>query len=211
MQAFMPLHKGDRVVRRTVARRFVMSIFLLLLLSKRGTAGDRDSNVMEIKLDAARTTIHWTLKDVLHTVHGTFKLQSGFVRFDTTTGRAEGIVEVDAKSGESGSPARDEHMHKYILESSKYPIIRFRAQRATGTFNFSSPQVITLDGIIQIHGRDHPLQIQLNVHPDGASYEATTHFTVPYVAWGLKDPSTFLLHVSDKVDVDVETTAPARP
>jgi hypothetical protein len=44
------------------------------------------------------------------------------------------------------------------------------------------------------------------VRPEGNSYSATTHFTVPYVAWGLKDPSNFLLHVSNQVDIDVETT-----
>jgi hypothetical protein len=42
------------------------------------------------------------------------------------------------------------------------------------------------------------------VRPDGISYSATTHFVVPYVRLGLKDPSAFLLHVSDKVDIDVE-------
>jgi polyisoprenoid-binding protein YceI len=208
----MLLQKNNRVFRRTVARMLAMSIFLLLLLSKRVSASGRDPNVVEIKLDPARTTIHWTLKDVLHTVHGTFTLQQGLVRFDMNTGRADGLVEVDAKSGESGSSARDKHMHKYVLESSKYPIIRFRPERASGRFNSTSPQVITVDGIFQMHGQDHPLQMQLAVRPNGNSYSATTHFKVPYVAWGLKDPSTFLLHVSNQVDIDVETTtAPVLP
>jgi polyisoprenoid-binding protein YceI len=200
----MTLHKHNRLVHRTIARRVVISIFLLLLLSKQVTANGRDSNVLEINLDPARTTVHWTLKDVLHTVHGTFKLQRGFVRIDMMTGRAEGLVDVDARSGESGNSARDAHMHKLILESSKYPIIRFRPERIFGKLNSASPQVITVDGIFQIHGQDHPLQIQMAVRPDGNSYSATTHFTVPYVAWGLKDPSALLLHVSDKVDIDVE-------
>jgi polyisoprenoid-binding protein YceI len=208
----MPLHKNNRHICRTNAGRLIISVFLVLLLSKRVAAGGRDANAVEVNLDPARTTIHWTLKDVLHTVHGTFKLQRGFVRFDTNTGRAEGLVEVDARSGESGNSARDAHMHKLILESSKYPIIRFRPERALGKFNSTSPQVITVDGIFQMHGEDHPLQIQMAVRPDGNSYSATTHFTVPYVAWGLKDPSNFLLHVSNQVDIDVETTTtPAQP
>jgi hypothetical protein len=188
-----------------------MSIFLLLLLAKRGAADDRTSNGMEIHLDPARTAIRWTLKDVLHTVHGTFKLQRGFISIDRSTGRAEGSVDVDARSGESGSPSRDEHMHKYILESSKYPVICFRPQRAFGRLNSASPEVITLDGIFHIHGRDHPLEMQLRVRPNGTAYEATTHFTVPYVAWGLKDPSTFLLHVSGNVEIDVDTATTAGP
>jgi polyisoprenoid-binding protein YceI len=188
-----------------------MSIFLLLLLAKRGAADGPISDVMDIHLDPARTTIRWTLKDVLHTVHGNFKLQRGFIRIDRGTGRAEGSVDVDARSGESGNPSRDEHMHKYILESSKYTLICFRPQKAFGQLNSASPEVITLDGIFHIHGQDHPLEMQLHVRPNGTTYEAWTHFTVPYVAWGMKDPSTFLLHVSGNVEIDVDTEATAGP
>ncbi|HTF64390.1 MAG TPA: hypothetical protein VK638_17035 [Edaphobacter sp.] len=66
-----------------------------------------------------------------------------------------------------------------LLSSSKYPIIRFRPERALGKFNSTSPQVITVEGIFQMRGEDHPLQIQMAVRPDGNSYSATTHFTVP--------------------------------
>ncbi len=205
----MSLQGNNRVVRCTAAKGLGISIFLVLLLSKQVAAGSRDSNVVEIKFDPARTTIQWTLKDVLHTVHGTFKLQRGFVRFDMNTGRAEGMLEVDARSGESGNSSRDGHMHKSILESSKYPIIRFRPERVYGELNSNSPHVITVDGIFEIHGLTHPLQLHINVQPDGSGYTAKTHFIVPYVAWGLKDPSTFLLHVSNEVDIDVETTTAA--
>jgi hypothetical protein len=34
---------------------------------------------------------------------------------------------------------------------------------------------------------------------------ARTHIAIPYVAWGLTNPSTFLLHVSDTVEVDITT------
>jgi hypothetical protein len=36
-----------------------------------------------------------------------------------------------------------------------------------------------------------------------ATAGARTHITIPYIAWGLKNPSTFLLHVSDQVEVDI--------
>jgi hypothetical protein len=72
-------------------------------------------------------------------------------------------VDVDATSGESGGHARDEHMHKYVLESSKYPLICFRPQTAFGQLNSASPEVITLDGIFHIQGQDHPLEMQLHV------------------------------------------------
>lgn len=92
----------------------MISIFLVLLLSKRVAAGGRDANAVEIHLDPARTTIHWTLKDVLHTVHGTFKLQRGFLRFDMNAGRVEGLVDVDARSVKSGNSARNGPLHGAI-------------------------------------------------------------------------------------------------
>jgi hypothetical protein len=39
----------------------------------------------------------------------------------------------------------------------------------------------------------------------------TASFPVPYVKWGLKDPSTTFLHVKDTVDVKVEATAHIAP
>ena len=202
----MPTHKNSCHVCRTSAKRLIISIFLALLLAKQGAANRRASNVLDINLDPAKTTIRWTLKDVLHTVHGSFKLQRGFIHFDTDTGRAEGLVEVDARSGESGNSARDAQMHRLVLESSKYPSICFRPERAFGNFNSASSQMITVNGLFQLHGQNHALQLQMSVRPNGNGYMATTHFKVPYVAWGLKDPSNFLLHVSHEVDIDVETT-----
>jgi hypothetical protein len=41
------------------------------------------------------------------------------------------------------------------------------------------------------------------VLPDVLHTDATGKFIVPYVQWGMKDPSNFLLKVSDKVELDL--------
>jgi len=85
-----------------------------------------------LHLDASATTIHWTLKDILHTIHGTFRLKSGVVTLDETTGVAEGEIIVEMASGESGNSARDRRMQKDVLESAKYPEAIFHPQKVTG-------------------------------------------------------------------------------
>src|ERR1700683_4060962 len=69
-----------------------------------------------VKLDPAQTTIEFTLDSTLHTVHGTFKLKSGHISFDTATGKAGGEIIVDATSGDSDNKGRDKKMHHEILE-----------------------------------------------------------------------------------------------
>ena len=70
-----------------------------------------------LQIDSSRTKVEFTLTDVLHTVHGSFQLKRGDLRFDPATGKASGELVVDAASGDSGSGARDRSMHKNVLES----------------------------------------------------------------------------------------------
>ena len=85
------------------------------------------------QLDPAKTEVAFTLTDPLHTVHGTFKLKSGTIRFNPTTGEAGGKVVVDATSGASGNGSRDRKMHKEVLESPKYSEITLTPVRFKGT------------------------------------------------------------------------------
>jgi hypothetical protein len=39
---------------------------------------------------------------------------------------------------------------------------------------------------------------------------ATMHFVVPYVQWGMKNPSTLFLRVGDKVNIDLEAVGHVR-
>jgi hypothetical protein len=60
------------------------------------------------------------------------------------------------------------------------------------------------------------MKITVNLHPQGDDVALATHFTVPFVAWGLKDPSTFVFRTDKQVTLDVEATAmpfrdPSRP
>jgi polyisoprenoid-binding protein YceI len=97
-------------------------------------------------------------------------------------------------------------MHKDVLESDRYALISFRPTRVIGKIPSSSDREVVVEGVFSIHGADHPLQLHINLHPEAGATTVKTHFVVPYVVWGMKDPSTFLLRVSKTVDVDVQAT-----
>jgi polyisoprenoid-binding protein YceI len=156
-----------------------------------------------VHLDPAQTEIRWTLTDTLHTVHGTFKLKSGTMVFDPKTGIAEGEILVDATTGDSGSGQRDKAMKKNVLETDRYPMVSFHPAKVAGEPKPGNTQDMTVDGTFNIHGADHPLRMGVKVQLDGSNVTATTHFVVPYVDWGLKDPSNFVLKVGKDVSVDV--------
>jgi polyisoprenoid-binding protein YceI len=160
-----------------------------------------------LQIDPALTKVGFTLSDVLHTVHGTFALKRGTIRFDPLTGKAGGELVVDAGSGNSGSPARDRRMTANILESGRYPEITFRPDRVVGHVAAEGISRIEMHGMFAIHGAEHEVTLPLQVEASGGKYTASGRFAVPYVKWGMKNPSTLILRVADKVEIDVQTVA----
>ncbi len=156
-----------------------------------------------VQLDTAQTTIEFTLGDVLHTVHGTFKLKRSTIGFDPATGKINGAIVVDAISGESGNGGRDWKMHREILESGKFTEITFTPSQMKGTLAPQGSSRMEVSGQFRLHGQDHELTLPIDIQADGRQLQLTTHFIVPYVQWGLKNPSTFILRVSDKVTIDI--------
>ena len=159
-----------------------------------------------VRLDPAQTKINFTLDDVLHTVRGQFTLKEGEIHFNPTTGVASGALIIDARSGNSGNKSRDKKMHKEILESEKYPEIAFLPQHVTGTIPAHGASEVQVSGIFRIHGVDHPLTLAVPVQFSSSNMKATTTFDIPYVAWGMKDPSAFLLRVGKSARIDISAT-----
>ena len=159
-----------------------------------------------VELDPAKSEVEYRVATTLHTVHGTFQLKRGSMQFDEATGKASGELVVDAASGSSGGGARDKRMNKEILETDHYPEIVFRPDRMNGKLAAEGASQVQLHGIFSIHGKDHEMTVPVDVQAAAGLYNATAHFTVPYIEWGMKNPSNFLLKVSDKVDITVRTT-----
>lgn len=161
------------------------------------------AQTLAVTLDPARTQIHFTLAAVLHTVRGAFELKSGTIRFDPATGTAGGEIVVDATSGDSGNHSRDRKMREKILETGKYPEIVFRPEQVQGHVALSGASRVGVLGVIQLHGTDHEVTLPAELEVTGDQITASVHFVIPYVEWGIRDPSTFLLRVGKDVDIDV--------
>ncbi len=160
----------------------------------------------DFTFDPAATVVHWTVNSNVHTVHGTFKLRNGSISIDPATGAASGLIVIDAASGQSGDNARDSRMNSVVLETAKYPTITFRPVRVEGKVDLTASGSITVDGVMNLHGQDHPMQLAVTLHPKDAAVAAVCHFIVPYVAWGLKVPSVMIFRVEKQVVIDIEAT-----
>jgi len=193
----MPMTKLNPL-RRSL---FTLALFALL------PASPAAAQEAVLELDPAQTQVSFTLGDVLHTVHGVFKLKRGTIKFDPATGHAGGRVVVDATSGDSGSHARDHKMHKDILESAQYPEITFTPEQVQGQILPQGDFKVQVRGTFTMHGARHPLTLVVQAHLAGEQLTADTQFTIPYVSWGLKNPSTLFLRVNDSVDIAIHAAA----
>ena len=189
----------------------VSFIFTLLLLASAAAPALRAQETV-VHLDPAKTKVEISVSSTLHNVHGTFKLKSGEVRFDPATGKAAGTVIVDALSGDTSDEGRDKKMHQHVLESQKFAEIVFTPGQVRGKIAPQGTSEVEVSGLFRIHGQDHDLTMTISVEPkSGKQILATSHFAVPYVKWGLKSPSNFLLKVNDTVDVEIHAVGDLNP
>ena len=183
---------------------YSLNLSVALLAAQLGASAFAQQTALE--LHPARTAVHFTLKTSLHTVHGTFQLKSGKVSFDPQTRKVSGLLVVDATSGESGNSGRDSKMHKEILESQKYPEITFAPLEVAGDVQQQGDSQVRVRGTFRIHGQDHEIVIPVAIHCAGAELTMDTDFSIPYLSWGLKNPSTFILRASDTVQLSIDAS-----
>jgi polyisoprenoid-binding protein YceI len=156
-----------------------------------------------VQLDPAQTKIEFSLAGNMHTVHGKFALKSSTIRFDPSSGKISGAIVVDAASGESGNDGRDKKMHREILESANFPEIVFTPMQMTGAVAANGASKVEVSGRIRLHGQEHDMTLPIDIQADGRSLQIATHIEIPYVEWGMKNPSNFFLRVNKEVAIDI--------
>jgi polyisoprenoid-binding protein YceI len=186
--------------REGIFRTLVAGLLLIPILVR------AQSSELSFRFTPANTSVKFTLGDILHTIHGSFQLKRGEVGYDYVGGTVHGTLVVDATSGQSGNRSRDRRMHKDILETAKYPEIIFRPDHVEGQVAHSGTFALRVHGTFSIHGADHELTMPVRVQVFPDHWIADSHFNIPYVKWGIKNPSTFLLRVSESVGIDIHAT-----
>jgi polyisoprenoid-binding protein YceI len=188
---------------KILSRRLHATAALILLVAS--IAAKAPAQEVTLQLDPTKSSVKFTLGDVLHTVRGTFAAERGSLRFDPASGKVSGEIVVDTRSGQSGNGMRDRKMNKEILESDRYPEIAFRPTLVEGTAaagKFSA----RVHGMFNIHGVEREITVPAEVDIESDHWSAIVHFTIPYEKWGMKNPSTLFLRVNDSVEIDLAAT-----
>jgi hypothetical protein len=136
-------------------------------------------------------------------VNGTFHVLSGSINFDRTTSHISGIVIVAADSGKTGNDTRDKKMNKDILKVDQFAAVSFEPKTYTGTIAASGDSTIQVRGVFTLLGTPHDLMIPMQIHIDGSKVTARAQFIVPYVQWGLKNPSFLIWKADNDVAIDL--------
>lgn len=181
----------------------IRRIFALVCILLCALAGGVRAFAQEVVLqcDPAQAAADFTLGDSLHTVKGSFSMKSGEIHFDPASEKVSGEIVFDATSGQSGNKGRDRKMHKDVLESERYPEIGFRPDRVEGNVAASGTSTVQVHGMFRIHGAEHEITAPADVTPQGDHWNVSSHFSVPYAKWGMKNPSLLFLRVGNSVDL----------
>jgi polyisoprenoid-binding protein YceI len=156
--------------------------------------------------DPDASEIKMTLKTTHEVVNGTFHLQSGSLTFDRSAAKILGSVVVTAGSGKTGNGSRDKKMNKDILEVERYATVSFEPRSYVGVIAPSGDSTIRVTGIFTLLGTPHEITIPILVHLEGTAATAKAHFVLPYIQWGLKDPSFLFWKADKEVAIDLFLT-----
>jgi polyisoprenoid-binding protein YceI len=148
------------------------------------------------------------LKTTHELVNGTFHVQSGSIEFDRNAPKMSGSVVVLAGSGKTGNGSRDKKMNKDILEIERHATVSFEPKSYAGAIAPSGDSTIQVTGIFTLLDTPHEITIPILIHLESTTAVARAHFVVPYVQWGLKNP-TFLIWKADN-DVAIELSLTGR-
>ena len=95
-------------------------------------------------------------------------------------------------------------MNKDILKVDQFATVSFAPKTCNGTIAASGDSTIQVSGVFTLLGTAHDLTIPIQIHIDGSKVIAKGQFVVPYVQWGLKNPSFLIWKAENNVGIDLD-------
>lgn len=151
--------------------------------------------------DASQVKI--TLNTTHEVVSGIFHVQSGSIAFVRGTPQMQGSIIVLAGSGRTGNSSRDKKMDNDVLRIKQFATITFEPKAYTGIISSTGDSTIQVSGIFTLLGMPHEIIVPILIHVEGAAATAKAHFVIPYVQWGLRNPSFLFWKADNDVAVDL--------
>jgi polyisoprenoid-binding protein YceI len=158
------------------------------------------------KVDPASSEVHFALGATDGPVSGTFRVTAGEFTLDSASGAMTGTVSVDAASGESGKKGRDKKMTNDQMKAQTYPAVTFAPAKFSGQVKDSGDSTGQVEGSFTLIGQAHPITVPMTVHIEGDRFTASGSFAVPFVSWGMKDPSFMFMKVDKEVKIQLKLT-----
>jgi hypothetical protein len=94
-------------------------------------------------------------------------------------------------------------MNKDILKIDQFTTVSFAPRAYTGAIAPSGDSNIQVSGVFTLLGTPHDLTIPMQIHMDGSKATAKAQFVIPYVQWGLKNPSFMIWKAKNDVAIDL--------
>jgi polyisoprenoid-binding protein YceI len=165
----------------------------------------------ELSLSPERTEISFELDSTLHRVRGKARLLPSTLAFEPGGGAVRGSIAIDATSLDTDNGLRDGQMHGKVLESERYPRIEFVPEALDVLEASASSARVALSGTLRMHGGEWPLTIPAEVGAEGDGLRVKGSFRIPYVDWGMRDMSNFVLSVDREVLIHFDALAEVAP
>jgi polyisoprenoid-binding protein YceI len=178
--------------------KFFAVVALALIL---GPAAHAQHQTFTVNPDASE--VKMKLNTTHEVVNGMFHIQFGSIEFDRSNPKMSGSVAVLAGSGKTGNDSRDKKMNNDILKVEQYKTVSFAPKTYTGTIATSGDSTIQVSGVFTLLGTPHDLTIPMQIHMEGSKATARVQFVVPYVQWGLKNPSFLFWKAKNDVMIDL--------
>ncbi len=180
---------------------WILPLSMALLLAPRGASAGQ---MLVLRVDPGASSLDFVLGATLHTVHGRLGSPSGRIAFDPASGDATGEVDLDLTKSDTGIDRRDRKMHDQVLATDRYPMAVYHVEQVDLPAGLHQGENdVQLHGTLELKGESHPVDVPATATLDGRRVRAVATIEIPYVDWGLHDPSFFVLRVAKQVEVEM--------